>query len=381
MKILMILSKPFKPEPWIFREAKTLVDAGFDVTIIGWNRDKTYNAKEIISGIKVNRVGIRAPYGSFMGLLPLYPFFYLIVILKCLRLDFDAIDCHNFDTLPLGLIIGKIKKKKVVYHSLDLYYTWFNRETSSVIKNFLSKLFKKFEKMFLHNIDHLIVTAPGFVEHYKKYNMNCGITVLLNLPDKNFVKYEKFKNNKSENDKFIVSYIGEIRYEKPLLNLIKATADIKDSIVLIVGGGVKAEVIKQRAKNFDHVQIVGHVPFDEVVEYYYKSDCIYSVYDSTIENIKIAIPVKVFEAMAAGKPVVVNKNVWISTFVKDNNIGLCVDENNLSEIKNVILKIKNSDELRNDFGKNGKKLFEEKYNWEFQEEKLIDIYKYFMIKK
>ena len=61
MRILMLLSKPFQPEPWIYREAKTLVDAGHHVKIIGWNRDRKYKNAEILDGIEINRVSIRAP--------------------------------------------------------------------------------------------------------------------------------------------------------------------------------------------------------------------------------------------------------------------------------------------------------------------------------
>ena len=67
------------------------------------------------------------------------------------------IECHNFDTLPLGILIGKLKGKKIVYHSLDLYFTWFARETSSRIKKYISFIFRKFEKLTLKSIDHLIV--------------------------------------------------------------------------------------------------------------------------------------------------------------------------------------------------------------------------------
>jgi len=375
MKVLMLLSKPFQPEPWIYREAKTLVDAGHHVKIIGWNRERKYKNAEILDGIEINRVSIRAPYGTFIGLLPLYPIFYLVIFFKSFFIDFDVIDCHNFDTLPLGLLIGKIRKKKVIYHCLDLYFTWFARETTSKCSRLLSKFFKKIEKIFLRWIDHLIVTAPGYIDYYNKYNIKYDSSILLNLPDKNFCKNIRNIRVKKDHSDFIISYIGEIRYEKPLINLINATVDIENITILIVGGGTKAENIKNMSKEHRHVKIVDKVPYHEVINYYKQSDCVYAVYDSKVENIKIAIPVKVFEAIACGIPVVVNNNVWISQFVKKNKIGFCVDEKNINEIRKVILKLKNDRNIRDEFMKNGIKLFENEYNWNSQEDLLLKIYK------
>jgi len=372
MRILMLLSKPFKPEPW--HEAKTLVNAGYHVKIIGWDREKKYKKKEIVDGIEIERISIQAPYGSFVGLLPLYPIFYLIIFIKSIFMDFDVVECHNFDTLPLGLLIGKLKGKKIVYHSLDLYFTWFARETSSRIKKYISIIFRKFEKLTLKSIDHLIVVTPALLDYYKKYDITCKTTVLLNTPNKNFFNQFIQNKNKEDSSKFVISYIGEIRYEEPLLNLIEASAKINDVEVLIVGGGVKAESIKKKVEKYPNVLIIGQVPYKEVIKYYMKSDCTYAVYDSNVENIKVAIPVKVFEAMACGIPVIVNKNIWVSNFVEKNKIGLCVNEDNREEIENAILELKNNKNLKIEFGKNGRKLFEETYNWEKQEEKLLKVY-------
>ena len=371
MKILMITSKPFRPEPWIYREAKTLVDAGNNVTVVGWDRNKNFCKKEIIDKINVERMQIKASYGSFLALLPLFPIFYISLLIKALSTDFDVIECHNFDTLPISVFIAKLRGKKVIYHSLDFYFTWFNRETSSKARKMLSSLFRRKEVYFLNKINHLIVPTPGSKEYYDKYNLKCGSTILYNTIGKDFFN----NNDAAKKDKFVISYIGEIRYEKALSNLIQATKDIPDVKILIVGGGVKAENIKNKSDSFPHVDVIDHVPFKEVTKFYKKSSCIFAVYDSTNENIKVAIPVKLFEAMACGIPVIVNKNIWVSDFVVSNRIGLCVNENNLEEIKNAINELKTNKKMTQEYGKNGRKLFEKKYNWEKQQGKLLEIYK------
>lgn len=53
----------------------------------------------------------------------------------------------------------------------------------------------------------------------------------------------------------------------------------------------------------------------------------------------------------------------------------------MEEIKRVILEIKNSKKLVTELRENGRKLFEEVYNWEKQEEKLIKLYEELMLRR
>lgn len=39
MNILMTLSNPFTPDPRVYNEAKSLVKAGHEVTVIAWDKN------------------------------------------------------------------------------------------------------------------------------------------------------------------------------------------------------------------------------------------------------------------------------------------------------------------------------------------------------
>lgn len=368
----MLTSKPFKPEPWMFREAKTLVKNGHEVTVVGWDRDLGFKRLEFLEGIRVERFQLRGSYGSFLGLLPLFPIFYLLLFKRLLFCEFDVIEAHNFDTLPVAVILAKIKGKRVVYHSLDFYFTFFNRESKSKLKAGFSRFFWWLERFFLKCIDHLIVTTPAFFEQYKKFCSHCGCTILMNLPESNF--FSKKKVSKVIDKGFTIAYIGEVRYEKPMLNLIECVKDLKDVNVLIVGGGVKSNSIREKVKHLDFVHLFDEIPFTEVVDFYHDADCINALYDSSNLNIRCAMPVKVLEAMACGKPVLANKNCWSSDFVLNHQLGFCVDENNIEEIRSAVLRLKNNVDLSRCFGSNGKRLIEKQYNWEKQEKDLLDVY-------
>ena len=64
-KIIMILTNGFGSDPRVYKEAKTLVQAGHDVEILCWDRENKYINKEdeIIDGIKIKRFFARSKYG------------------------------------------------------------------------------------------------------------------------------------------------------------------------------------------------------------------------------------------------------------------------------------------------------------------------------
>ena len=112
MNILMILANPFTHDPRVYNEAKSLVEAGHNITILAWDRHNKNSKTDIIDGINV----VRLHNTWFMKIL-LKDIFRLFfwwnlgckVALKLHSENhFDVIHCHDLDTLPIGI---KLKKK------------------------------------------------------------------------------------------------------------------------------------------------------------------------------------------------------------------------------------------------------------------------------
>ena len=81
-----------------------------------------------------------------------------------------------------------------------------------------------------------------------------------------------------------------------------------------------------------------------------------------------------FEYMASGIPVIAsNFEKWIP-IIEGNSAGICVDPYNIEEIANAIKYLKENPQNAVEMGKNGRRAFEEKYNWQMEEIKLIDLY-------
>ncbi len=112
MNILMTLANPFTHDPRVYNEAKSLIKAGHNVTILAWDKKKENASAEVKDGINI----IRSYNSRFMEILP-YDIFrmhfwwykaYNDVLEVHKKNHFDIIHCHDLDTLPIGV---KLKKK------------------------------------------------------------------------------------------------------------------------------------------------------------------------------------------------------------------------------------------------------------------------------
>ena len=101
------------------------------------------------------------------------------------------------------------------------------------------------------------------------------------------------------------------------------------------------------------------------------ADAIISLYDLTVPNFQYALPNKTFEAMMFGLPLITNVALDLVDRV---NCGIKVDYNNSEQIQEAIINLRDNRELRKSLGANGRKAFEEKYNWNTMEKKLYEIY-------
>lgn len=372
MKIVMLVSNPYETDHRVQKEAKTLLQQGHSVKVFCWNF-RRFPRRGKKDGIVVEEFILKSPRGSknllgaYIGLLrfQLWSFFRLI------KDDFDVVHCHNFDTLIVGYFAGKLKKKRIVFDIHDLYFTYPTLEKESRLLRFTSKVLQRLEMWFVGRVDSIIVTTPKYYEYYSKIASQKPMIILYNSPEKAFSESTSPVN---QVDEFVVSYIGSVRYEKQLNTLIKATGSMPQVKVLIVGGGVKAEKIKNKTKNNKHVVFIDEVSYSKIADYYKISDCIFSLYDTKDENTKYLCPVKVLEAMAFGIPVIVAKNSYAGEFVEENKVGLAIEDDPL-ELEKSILLLKSDNRLYGELKSNGLRLFKEKFNWETTSKDLLRMYK------
>ena len=100
--ILMLLPNGFDPDPRVHNEARSLVNAGYSVTILCWDREMKYPEHEVVDGIQIERIFIESSYGRGSSQLRYLWSFWKEAYKRAINLAPDVIHAHDFNTLPLG---------------------------------------------------------------------------------------------------------------------------------------------------------------------------------------------------------------------------------------------------------------------------------------
>ena len=60
MQILMLLTNAFDPDPRVYQEAKALIEKGYKVSILCWDRDLKSPPLENIDGIHIEQIYVKS---------------------------------------------------------------------------------------------------------------------------------------------------------------------------------------------------------------------------------------------------------------------------------------------------------------------------------
>ena len=172
-----------------------------------------------------------------------------------------------------------------------------------------------------------------------------------------------------------ICYVGGIARIRGVLEIIKSLNN-KNFKLNLAGefSSVKYESECKNALGWNRVNFLGFLD-RKGVKNVYKNSKLGMVTLYPIINYLDALPVKMFEYMSAGIPVVSSDFPLWKEIVEGNNCGLTVDPKDPKEISGAIEKLLSNDKLAEEMGQNGKKAIFEKYNWGIEEKKLLNIYK------
>lgn len=355
--IYMILTNGFDPDVRVYKEAKYLVEKGFNVEILCWDRKCEYKEKseEILDGIKIRRFHILSQPGTGMKQIFSYIKFifnirkYLNVKKNCYYLH-----CHDFDGMITGLLSKKNKKQKLIFDMHEIYKNY------SYAKN---KLFDIIFAYCLKKAEYIIYVNDEQINNLGEKIKN-KLVYLPNYPEEKYY----MPKEKSESEKIRVNYIGALRD----YNSLKALADIQDSKLEIglYGIGICYDRLKEECEK-SSVKIYGkYNGIKESGKIYRNTDILYCAYNPDVKNWKNAYPVKLFEAIITLTPIIASNETIAGEFITKMGIGVTVEYGNKDSIINAINMIVND---YNKYVENLQKISKD-YKWEKIINNLMQIY-------
>lgn len=187
-----------------------------------------------------------------------------------------------------------------------------------------------------------------------------------------------FKKRLGLLDKRIIVFVGEVspwQGTETLLNAMVKVTDHVPSVVLLIVGGAHIPFLKkmkelQKRFNLSNVFFLGKRPYSEIPRIVACADIAVAPFDVTTA----VSPLKIFEYMAAGKPIVSTKLPDIYEILEDGKNAILVDPTSASQLADAIVTLLLNQKLASTLGRNARHLAEEKYSWDKNAENVERIY-------
>ena len=171
-----------------------------------------------------------------------------------------------------------------------------------------------------------------------------------------------------------VCYVGGLFPTRGIKEIVQALETVDARLVLagnFVPASFEAEV--RTLKGWEKVDFLGYIDREEIMQILSTSEVGLVTLHPTISYLE-ALPIKMFEYMSVGTPVLASDFPLWRGIIEDAKCGVCVDPLDPSAIAKGIEFVLSDKARSSEMGENGKKAFLEKYNWSIEEEKLVRFY-------
>jgi len=401
-KILMLLEHSFPPDIRVEKEAKSLLEAGFELSLVCAKAEEN----QIVSwnGMKIYRVSLKKDiFSKLRRLIFTVQFDFFHYLKDFLNINtYDVIHVHDLKLVPTALKIKEIYPNIKVVADFHENYPAGVREWMKLdqgIKGKVNRTFNNYKRWSniesdaVKRVDHIIAVVDEMKSRMLKQHPSLNknkITVVSNLEDKDFVQEGKIDDDivKKYDKFFTVLYIGGFGVHRGIDTAIKGMKDIdiENIKLLLVGkGGIEVEdYFKKLVKDNNlesKVEIVGWQPFDKVLTYQKLADVCIVPHNSN-EHTDNTIPHKLFQYMMVGKPILVSSCPPLARVVQEANAGLIFKAEDPKDFSLKLMTMYSDVKSMAAFGLKGiEYTFEKNNNWQAEAEKLIQLYDNLLNKK
>lgn len=373
MKNIHITLTEFRNESRVLKEIGSLESAGiFDAfSVIALGADDLSSDDSITSITKLRRINLmtrKLPKSSPFQLLKFVEFMFKC-FLHVRQEKADVINIHALALLPLGWLLKKVLKVKLVYDAHEL------ETEKNGLHGLRQRISKWIEKLFIGSCDLVIVVGDHIADWYANAYDIERPSVVKNAPKR---RDQAKKNLFRESlgilpEQKILLYQGGVvkgRGVKLVLDAFKARS-LNDVVVVFMGYGDLVSEVEQASKAYGNIFYFPAVPPNVVLDYTASADIGISLIENTCLSYYFCMPNKLFEYAMAGLPVVVSDMKEMAGVVQEYEVGAVLNDYSVESINASVDDLINRDLSR--LSENAY-IFAQANAWEEQEKVMLDGY-------
>jgi glycosyltransferase involved in cell wall biosynthesis len=385
-RILFLLQSDYPPDVRLSREMDALKRNGWKAVLLCNNRSNR-RLREEEEGLTIHRID--SPYRGVPALnkWATSPFvlnpLWLRTVAEVLRRErIDVIHVANLPLAPLGILIGRILRKPVIYDMFENYpeaiRSWELKGFRSILRNPRSA--DMLDAFCMKKADRIIVVVDEAARRLTERGIDRRRVSVV----ENTVNLRTFRSFNIDarviqryTGKTVLVYTGQFSKERGLETAVEGMAILKKRIqkvkLVLVGDGPYKNALENAVKMRK---------LDEIIEFTGWVD--YSLFPSYIQAASICIipqpsnpfidttmPNKIYEYMAMGKPVLASDAKPFRRLIDECRCGETFHSGSAEDFAEQAIRILRS---RTPYGPNGRRAVENQYNWAVSSKELIRLY-------
>ena len=290
---------------------------------------------------------------------------------KAMSVNADVFVLHDPELIPYGIRL-KRNGKKVVFDSHEDVPTQILGKPylGRVTAQFLSRGFNAYEQYACRHFNGIVAATPFISKKFSKINTK---TININ----NYPILDEFSHQFSWTEKaFEVCYVGNITAMRGINELVKACTFLRTPTTLTLAGTFETSALAAevaRHPGWRRIKSLGQLDRVGVCDVMAKSMAgLVTLHPQA--NYIDALPVKMFEYMAAEIPVIASDFPLWREIIESNKCGICVDPLDPVAIADAIDFLVTHPYEAERMGSNGRRAAMEKFNWRCESKKMLDFY-------
>ncbi len=394
--ILMVLDERFPPDVRVENEVRSLLSAGFKVTVLSiapYPEGKAGGSSGVMShnGMTVVRVStpkqVRNKLRGLAASIPALSLFVSHQIRRvCKRSRVDALHMHDLWLFGGGLraarrlgipVVGDLHEN---YVDALTQYAWSTRFPAKYVVN-ISR-WRYLEAQWTRAVTKVICVNEAQKDRVIKLGVDPRRTVVTpnTIAIGEFDRYDVDATIiESVRSDFTIVYTGSFDLHRGLATLIRAMPIVlqqcRARLVLVGDGRIRSE-LESLANSLgigDSVDFTGWQPQHSVKSYILGSDV------CTLPTVKSAhteasLPHKLFHYMYLKRPVLTTDCRMIRQIVESVRAGIVVPSESPKAMGEALLKLWREPNLRTKMGQNGHEAVLSRYNWDATVQDMVAMY-------